>query len=262
MNTRRGSGSTTNELTFESISTLVNTACANIESQLTTKLITVVCGLKLMIGVLQTNNDILLTENKSIKEELTKINSNLTKVPLLPTLNDTTSSNVMVANARHYADAVKSVHQEEKIREERKKNIKITGLPKNTTTSEVENVQQLVNEVLKDDLGHVTDAKRISRPDKGDIVVVSLSSEDFRNSLLRKSHILKSSQRFSAVYLSPNWTREQELQQYKLRLEKRRLNDEAQTDDPTFSDWFVIRKGKPINLSKLTRHSRHPEHTD
>ena len=153
--------------------------------------------------------------------------------------------------ARRYADAVKSVQREEQERDKRRSNIKIRGLVKDQDMNEIDNVQHLVDELMPTDNVTVTEAKRLSRTGKVDVVVAKLTSEHERNELLRKSAALKNS--YPGVYLSPDWTREQELTQYQLRVEKRRLNDEAKENNPDFKDWYVIRKGKPIQLSKIQR---------
>ena len=71
--------------------------------------------------------------------------------------------------------------------------------------------------------------------------------------MLAKARSLKESENYKDTHLSPDWTREQQLEQYELRKEKKRLNNEQLAQDPDFSDWYVVRGTKLIQLSHIRR---------
>ena len=162
----------------------------------------------------------------------------------------------MLAGARQYVDAVKSVQKEEKFRDDRKCNLKITGLSKiNSETTELSNLNNFLTELSPNRKLSITHAKRITRLNKPDFVIATFSNFEDRNEILNRSHILRKSTQFSNIYLSPDWTPEQDTEQYHLREEKKRQNNLALIDDPNFADWFVVRNGKLTQLSKIKRNT-------
>ena len=73
-------------------------------------------------------------------------------------------SKTILADVRHYVDAVKSVQNEEKDRENRKCNIKITGLQKiGKDTSELSNLIELLAEPFPDLQFSLIQAKRFTK---------------------------------------------------------------------------------------------------
>jgi hypothetical protein len=181
----------------------------------------------------------------SVQQKLTTTKE--TKAPELQLKNECT-------DARQYVEAVKSVQKEEMNRDVRKCNIKITGLPTiKKDSSEIANLNEMLAEPFPNHKFSLTQAKRISRQNKPDIVIATFKTVEHRNELLNKSHILKKSNNFTNIYFSPDWTPEQELEQYHLRTEIKLLNNEALISNPNFKDWFVIRNGRTTQLSKTKR---------
>lgn len=215
--------------------------------------------LKQLKGELQkykSTNESLTIENKTIMAELKSLRRAIETQTLhmsQPSTDKIKNQAPTDSEARRYTDAIKSVQSEEKNREIRKINIKIRGIPSCPTTSEKENVQRMVAEISPDTAINVVKAVRHVRPHKEDIVIASFSNQVHRNAILAKARSLKDSQHFSNTHLSPDWTREQELEQYELRMKKKRLNDQESERDPSFCDWYVIRNSKLVKLSQIRR---------
>jgi hypothetical protein len=168
-----------------------------------------------------------------------------------PKIND--NHGLIKSEARLYTAAVQSVQSEEKDREKKKKNIKIQGLSTQPNVTAKENVQTMVNSIISDRKITVIEVKRHIRPNKDDIVIASFTTNVDRNAVLAKARSLKESEKYKDTHLSPDWTREEQLEQYELRKEKKRLNNESVAQDPDFLDWYVVRGTRLIQLSHIRR---------
>jgi hypothetical protein len=176
--------------------------------------------LKAELNKITSSKEIMHTENLQLKSELKAIRSLLIELKTNPIISqvDTESKNsTIMAGAKQFAEAVKSAQKEDEKREERKCNVKITGLPKKTDCT----VNELFNELFPNRESPVIQAKRFTRPNKTDIVIATVKSVVDRNDLLSKSYKLRETSQFSSTYMSLDLTPEQETEQFHLRAEKK-----------------------------------------
>ena len=213
--------------------------------------------IKTELPKIATNYEETVSEKLQFKSELIAIRSSLEDIKTKTNPQTDSPKNLtVITGARQYADAVKAVQKEEKNRDERKFNLKITGLTNQSDQSDQSDlsiIKELLHELSPDRKISSIKAKRFPRPSKPDIVVINFSNVEDRNEILKRAHNLRKSKQFPTIYLSEDLTREQENDLYNLRMEKKRLNEEAKASDHDFKDWFVIRKGKTVQLSKIQR---------
>ena len=139
-------------------------------------------------------------------------------------------------------------------RKKRAKNIIIYGV--------VESAKETIEMKLKEDESKVSEIfnfigkenvkpkfiRRLrSKSDKPGPILIELSEESERNSLLISAKKLRSDEQQKNIYISPDLTEAQRLQDFKLRSERNELNAARNENDPF---WFGIRGNQIIKFKK------------
>jgi len=183
--------------------------------------------------------------NKELRELVSELRNELNQIKKKPAenLNVANWATVVSRNAKKPEEqlvVVNAAINEQKDRERRKKNVIIFGIPETGSNlpaaDKVNEDNNKVEKLLKDIDSNAKPCfiKRLrsKNQDKPGPLLVVLSDQSERNPLLLAAKKLRNSTEYKSVYISPDLTEAERLEDYKLRKKRDELNTNREANAP------------------------------
>ena len=190
------------------------------------------------IKKLEESNKELVNKNVELTKELNEI-----KGKSQSTINVSSWANVVGRNIKKTEEqlvVVNAAINEQRDRDKRKKNVLIFGLPESNAnaapidrnTEDKEKVEKLFDDINSSTKPSFVKRLRSRNQDKPGPLLVVLSDQSERNPLLISAKKLRNLQQYKSVYISPDLTEAERLQDRELRKKRDELNSKRDSNAP------------------------------